>query len=62
MHFSVYYINSVVAPDQKEPIQYYLEDKDYVYFGKNLGAANYIFISDYKVTTDYSIFPYQDNY
>jgi len=47
MHFSVYYINSLVTPDAKEPISYYLEDKHYVYFGKNLGGANYIFISDY---------------
>ena len=37
-----------------------MEDKDYIYFGKNLGSANYIFISDYDVTTDYSILPYTD--
>lgn len=37
-----------------------MEDKDYIYFGKNLGSANYIFISDYNITTDNSILPYTD--
>ncbi len=60
MHFSVYYVNSLVTPDAKQPISYYLEDKDYVYFGKKLGGSNEIFVSDYSVTTDHSIFPYTD--
>lgn len=47
VHFSVYYVNALIAPEDQIAVTYYLEDKDYIYFGKNLGSANYIFISDY---------------
>ena len=38
-----------------------MADQNFIYFGNQLGASHEIFISEYDITTDYSILPYTDN-
>ena len=40
MHFSIYYINPLIAPGTAQAVSYYMSDKDYIYFGQKLGSAN----------------------
>lgn len=39
---------------------FYLEDESYAIFGDNLGSETILYFTDYTVSTDYSIWPFED--
>lgn len=57
-----YFINSLINPNNEQPVSYYLEDRNYIQFNFNTGGLINLFISKYSVTTDKSIWPLQDTY
>ena len=59
MYFTLYFINPQINSDQKEYKKYYLEDMSYVIFGRTMGSESFLYFTDYTISTDYSIWPYQ---
>jgi hypothetical protein len=57
-YFTLYFINTIINPDQPEYKTYYLEDNAYVTFGAELGSESYLYFSDYNIESDYSIWPF----
>ncbi len=47
VQYSVYYINKLILPGSHTPVTEYLVDNNFIKFGKIMGGANNIFISDY---------------
>lgn len=58
-YFTFYFINSVVNPDSTDYIDYYLEDKNYVLFGPQIASETFLYITDFTIDTDNSIWPYE---
>lgn len=59
-YFTFYFVNTVINPDQTDYKTHYLEDEDYVIFGKHMGVESFVYFTDYAISTDYSIFPFGD--
>jgi hypothetical protein len=58
IYFTVYFTNTQINSDRKNYKQYYIEDKSYSIFGSSIGSESYLYITDYTVSTDYSIWPF----
>lgn len=56
-----YFINSLINPNNEEPISYYLEDRNYIQFNYQYGGLTNLFVSKYQITTDNSIWPLEEN-
>lgn len=56
-----YFINSVINADENTYLKYYLEDRNYFVFDTVTGVSANLFLGDYKVTTDHSLFPWAEN-
>ena len=59
MYFDFYFTNPQINPDKKDYKQYYLEDGSYIIFGRSLGSETFLYFTDYTVSTDYSIWPFE---
>lgn len=55
-----YYINPVINAGDTEYLNYYLEDSNYFTFNTITGVNANLYFSEYKITTDHSIFPWED--
>ena len=55
--FNLYMLNTLINPQEAEYLTYYLEDRNYVQFTTAFTSLINIFVSDYKITTDESIWP-----
>ena len=58
MYFTFYFINVVINPNQANYVKYYLEDQSFIIFGSQIGTETYLYLSDYTISTDNSIWPY----
>ena len=56
----LYTINAVINPDQKDYIQYYLEDRNFLIFTKEMGLEMNLFYQDVTINSDVSIIPFED--
>ncbi len=56
---NIFFTNPVINPNQKEYIDYYLEDNAYAIFSKNIAAQMKIFLADYLITSDNSYWPFE---
>lgn len=56
--FSIFFTNPVINPNQKDYIDYYLEDNGYAIFSRDIGAQIKIFLADYLITSDNSYWPF----
>ena len=56
--FNFFYTNTLLNPDQKEPISTILEDKDFTMFSPNLATFTNLYLGEYAMETDESIFPW----
>lgn len=59
-YFTFYYVNTILNPDQPHYKSYYLEDTAYVTFGSQIGVESYLYVSDYDISTDFSIWPFSN--
>ena len=59
-YFTFYFINTVVNPDSTDFVDYYLEDKNYVLFGTQIASETYLYVTDFTIDTDNSIWPYEN--
>jgi len=50
----------LINPDQKEPLSMFFEDKDYTMFSPTLATSTNIYLGEYIMETDESIFPWVD--
>lgn len=50
----------MINPDQKEPLSMFFEDKDYTMFSPTLATSTNIYLGEYIMETDESIFPWVD--
>jgi hypothetical protein len=57
--FNFYYVNPLLNPGQKDYLRYYLEDRNYFPFNTQTGVLANLFFSDWKVSSDQSIFPWE---
>jgi hypothetical protein len=57
---SFYFINTLINPGQNEYVSQYLEDMNYYSFSLTFGVNANIYISSYSITTDQSLWPFQD--
>ena len=46
-------------PDSVDFIDYYLEDKNYVLFGPQIASETFLYITDFTINSDNSIWPYE---
>jgi hypothetical protein len=58
--FNFFFTNPVINPNEKDYLNYYLEEQAASLFSKNLGGQNTIFFSDYLIQNDNSILPFTD--
>lgn len=56
-NFNYYFVNTIINPQDKQYISYYIEDKNYFQFTKTLGMTANMFISSYQIDTDQSLWP-----
>ena len=56
---NIFFTNPVINPNQKDYIDYYLEDNAYAIFSKNIAAQMKIFLADYLITSDNSYWPFE---
>lgn len=56
--FNFFYSNTLLNPDQTQPISMFLEDKDFTMFSPTLGTFTNIYLGEYAMETDESIFPW----
>ena len=40
VHFSIYYVNTLITPGSQPAISYYMQDTNFIYFGSQLGASH----------------------
>lgn len=57
IQFNYYFLNTVINPGVNEYLGYYLEDKNYFTFTRSLGTTANLFISNYNILTDKSLWP-----
>ena len=60
-YFNFYYVNSIINADQPQYKSYYLEDRNYIPFSSTLGAELDMYLTEIKITSDNSIWPFEDN-
>lgn len=58
---TLYVTNPVINPSKKEFKSYYLDDSNYITYSSSLGCINRLYVSDYTVKTDNSIWPFESN-
>lgn len=58
--FSFIYIDTIINPDQPNAKQLFIEDSEFAYFGPSMGVDAYLELSDYKIHTDTSIWPFEE--
>lgn len=58
--FNYYFVNTVINPNDKKFISYYLEDSNYFAFDNTLGVNANLFYTDYKIQTDTTFLPWQE--
>jgi hypothetical protein len=58
--YSIFYLNTILTPDQPEYKRYYFEEREYGYIGPSFGSSVVLQLAEYNVTTDQSIWPYAD--
>jgi hypothetical protein len=54
---SVYFANPVIDASEKQYLEYVLEDTNYFEFTNMVGVSSQIFLTEYEVNTDNSIYP-----
>ena len=52
-------VSPMVQPSQMEPVNYFIEDSNYIIFGSNLTQKKEIHIAEFQVETDTSAFPWE---
>lgn len=58
--FDFYFANTLLNPDQVKPITTFFQDKEYTVFSTTLYTETNIYVRDYLMETDNSIFPWTD--
>ena len=58
--FNLFYLNTIITPDQASYKQHYFEERQYGFIGPTLGCDVKLQIADYTVSTDQSIWPFAD--
>ena len=53
------FTNTVINPNQPDHLSYYLEERNSVIFSKTSGININLEFSDYRISTDVSILPYE---
>ena len=61
MPFSIFYLNTIVTPDNPQYKRAYFEDRGYAYVGQSFGSDIMIEIAEYSINTDQSIWPFTDD-
>ena len=56
----MYFTNTQINSGKKNYKQYYIEDKSYSIFGSSIGSESFLYFTDYTVSTDYSIWPFEN--
>ena len=56
----IFYINTIINPNQPKFLSYYIEDMAYFSFSRKIGAEIYLSFSTYHIETDNSIWPFED--
>ncbi len=56
-NFQLYFINTLVNPDQDQYKHQYLQDRNYVPFNVRFGVNTNIFVDEYLIQTDESLTP-----
>lgn len=54
-------MNSIINPQEPEYIEYYLEDRQWIIFGSEMGAELDMYLTEIDITSDNSILPYTDH-
>lgn len=57
-YLNFYYSNTLLNPDQQEPISMFFEDKDYTMFSPAMATSTNLYLGQYIMNTDESIFPW----
>ena len=60
LYFTFYFINTLINPGEQDGVSFYLEDLNYVMFSKTIGAEAYLYITDFFLSTDISIMPFEN--
>ena len=50
--FNVFYLNTILNPDQPNYKRYYFEEREYGYIGPTFGSDVTMELSEYSVSTD----------
>ena len=50
--FTVYYSSPIINENEKQYKSFHVEDECYTFFGPMLGTENYLYFTDYSVTSD----------
>lgn len=58
---NIFFTNPVINPNQKDYIDYYLEEDAYAIFSKDTAAQMKIYFADYLITSDNSYWPFESN-
>ena len=57
---SIFYLNTILTPDNPEYKRAYFEDRGYTYIGPSFGSDVVIEMAEYSISTDQSILPFTD--
>lgn len=58
--FTIYYLNTILTPDNPLYKHAYFEDKGYAYIGQTFGSEIMIEVAEYSINSDRSIWPFTD--
>ena len=60
IYASVMVVTPIVQPDQHNPVVTFIEDSNFLIFGKKVAQKMDIEIAEYEIETDHSLLPFRD--